>query len=158
MDPPAAHGEAALEQEGPQLIDYHRALANQPFGHAMDRLEIELRGRLQRHEPHRVALNRLDDRLRIEEVVVLVRLHERPHLLRPHEPHVVALSGELPPQMVRAARRLHADEARLEVHGEPQELQPRQLLPHYYLASSVDAHEVKDGLTEVDPDHAELHS
>jgi hypothetical protein len=156
MDPPAAHGEAALEQEGPQLIDYRRALANQPFAHAMERLEIELRGRLQRHEPHGGALNRLDDRLRIEEVV-LVRLHERPHILRRHEPHVVALSGELPPQMVRAAGRLHADQARLEVHGEPQELHPRQLLPHYHLASSVDANEVKDGLAEVDPDHAELH-
>src|SRR5580693_4146917 len=49
----------ALQQEGTNLIDDAGALADQPFAHPVQRLQVELVGRLGSDEFHRRALHRL---------------------------------------------------------------------------------------------------
>jgi hypothetical protein len=68
---PEAFGNAALEQEGPDLIDDAGALADQTLTHSVQRLQIELIDRLRRDELHGRALYCFSDRLRITEVVLL---------------------------------------------------------------------------------------
>ena len=75
------HRNAALQQEGANLTDDTRALADQPLPHAVQRLQVELIGGLRRHELHRRPLHRLGNRLRITEVVLL-SLRVGPHVLR----------------------------------------------------------------------------
>jgi hypothetical protein len=41
-----AHRNPALQQESPNLVDDAGALADQPFAHAVHRLQVELVGRL----------------------------------------------------------------------------------------------------------------
>ena len=65
------HRDAALQQEGADLIDDAGALPDQPLAHAMQRLQVELVGGLGRDELHRRALHRFGDRLRIAVVVLL---------------------------------------------------------------------------------------
>jgi hypothetical protein len=50
---------------------------------------------LDRHEAHRRPCDSLSDRLRID-VVALVRLHVRLHILRRHQPHLMALFSQCP--------------------------------------------------------------
>jgi len=78
-----SHREAALQQEGADLIDDTGALPHQPLAHAMQRLQVELIGRLGRDEPHRRSLHRLGDRLGITEIVLL-SLVVRAHVSRWH--------------------------------------------------------------------------
>ena len=54
---PLVHRNPALQQEGVDLINNADALADQPLQHPMQRLQIELVGRLGSDEFHRWALN-----------------------------------------------------------------------------------------------------
>ncbi len=83
------HRNAALQQEGADLIDDAGALADQSLTHPVQCLQVELIGGLRRHELHRRTLHRLGDRLRIAEVVLL-SLRIGPHVLRRHQPGIVA--------------------------------------------------------------------
>ena len=76
----------------------------------MQDLEIELCLALQRHQPHGRPRRRLGDRLRAT-VVGLLRLHVRLDILRRHQPHLVALRLERPPEEVRPAAGLHRHDA-----------------------------------------------
>ena len=60
-----------LQEEGADLIDDARALADQALAHPVQRLQVQLIGGLRGHEPHRRALDGLGDRLRVAEVVLL---------------------------------------------------------------------------------------
>ena len=66
-----AHRNAALQQEGANLIDDAGALADQPLAHAVNGLQVELIAGLGGDEPHRRTLHRFGDRLRIAEVILL---------------------------------------------------------------------------------------
>jgi hypothetical protein len=59
---PLPHCDAALQQEGANLIDDTSASADQPFTHAMCRLQVELIDSLRRHKLHRWTLHRFSDR------------------------------------------------------------------------------------------------
>ena len=65
------HRDAALQQEGADLIDDASALTDQSPAHAVWRLQIELVDGLGRDELHRRALHRFRDRFRIAIVIVL---------------------------------------------------------------------------------------
>ncbi len=93
------------------------ALADQALTHTVQRLQVELICGLRRHELHRRPLHRLGDRLRIAEVVLL-SLRIGAHVLRRHQPSVVAKHLQLATEMMRADTGLHADQARRQV-GEP---------------------------------------
>jgi hypothetical protein len=68
---PLPDGNTPLEEKGPDLIDDTSALADQPFAHPVQCLQVELLDGLRRHELHRWTLDRLGNCLRITEVVLL---------------------------------------------------------------------------------------
>jgi hypothetical protein len=76
-------GDAALQQEGTNLINDASVLTDQPLTHTVQRLQVELIGGLCCLELHRRPLHRLGDRLRIPEVVLLP-LRIRANILRRH--------------------------------------------------------------------------
>jgi hypothetical protein len=73
--PAACHGDRALEQKAPDLVDQRGAHPDQPVARPVQRRHVELRRRLDRHKAHLRPLHRLADRLRVGEVV-LVRLDD----------------------------------------------------------------------------------
>jgi hypothetical protein len=73
---------------GPDLINDAGPLTDQPFTHAVQRLQVELVGGLGRHELHGWALHGLGDRFSIA-IVILVTFAIRPHVFRRHQPGVV---------------------------------------------------------------------
>jgi hypothetical protein len=105
-----AYRNAALQQEGADLIDDAGALADQPLPYPVQRLEVELIGGLGRHKLHRRPLHRLGDRLRIAEVILLP-LGIGTNILRWHQPGIVSKAIELATKMMRADAGFHADQA-----------------------------------------------
>src|SRR3954454_17477878 len=87
----------------PQRIDQHCALANQSFPTPMEQYSSLLVSRLNGYEAHRRSYNRLADRFRIRSIV-LVALHIGFHVLRWHQPHLVAQRTQLPPQSCAVAQ------------------------------------------------------
>jgi hypothetical protein len=83
------HRNAALQQEGADLIDDAGTLADQALADAVQGLQVKLVGGLGRNELHGRALHRLGNRLRSAEVVLLA-LTVRPHVFRWHQPGIVA--------------------------------------------------------------------
>lgn len=75
----------------------------------MQRQQIHLFRRLDRHEAHGRPLHRFGDRLGIA-VVVLVTLEERLDVLRRDQTRIVTERRQLAPDMVGARARLHADQ------------------------------------------------
>ena len=70
------------------LIDDARALPDKPLAHPVQRLQVELVGRLGCDELHGGALHRLGDRFRIA-IVVLLTFGIRAHILCRHQPRVM---------------------------------------------------------------------
>jgi hypothetical protein len=65
------HRNAALQQEGADLIDNAGTLADQALPYPVQRLQVELIRGLRRHELHGRSLHRLGDCLGIAEVILL---------------------------------------------------------------------------------------
>jgi hypothetical protein len=85
---PLPHRDSALQHEGADLIDDARALTDKPLAHSVQRLQVELVGRLGGDELHGWALHRLGDRFRIA-IVVLLTFGIRAHILCRHQPRVM---------------------------------------------------------------------
>jgi hypothetical protein len=85
---PLPHRDSALQHEGADLIDDARALTYRPLAHPVQRLQVELVGRLGCDELHGGALHRLGDRFRIT-IVVLLTFGIRTHILCWHQPRVM---------------------------------------------------------------------
>ena len=120
----------------------------------MERLQVELIGRLRRHELHRRPLHRFGDRLRIAEVVLL-SLRIGTHVLRRHQPGVVAKPLQLPTEMMCADAGLHADQARRHI-GEPRlDLVTRPPLPQDDRAAVIKAYNVERVLADIDANHGD---
>ena len=83
------HRNAALQQEGANLIDNAGALADQALPYAVQRLQIQLLRGLGRHELHRRSLHRLGDGLGIAEVILLPS-GIGTNVLRRHQPGIVS--------------------------------------------------------------------
>ena len=80
---------AALQQEDTDLVDDAGTLADQALAHAMQRLQVQLIGRLGSDEPHGRALDSFSDCFSIAEIVLLP-FPIRFDVLAWHEPCVVA--------------------------------------------------------------------
>src|SRR6266513_168448 len=104
------HRDAALDEEAADLIDHTCPLANEARAHTMQRQQVHLLRRLDRHKVHGWALHGFRDRLGIA-VVVLVSFEERLDVLRRHQPHVVAERRQPPADVMRTSARLHTDKA-----------------------------------------------
>src|SRR5262245_30720186 len=71
------------------------AVGNQSLAHAVERLQVELRGCLRRHESGGGPCHSLGDRLRIIEVVLLFAA-EGTHVFGGHQAHVMTEGVEAP--------------------------------------------------------------
>jgi hypothetical protein len=115
----------------------------------MQRLQIELLGRLGGNEAHGRALHGFGDRLRIAEVV-LVALQVGSDIAGRHQSRIVAERLEPPAQVVGADAGLHADEAGRQVGELGLELPARQLPAQDDGAALIKADEVEGVLADVD--------
>ena len=91
-----------------QSIGEHGALAHEQGPGAMGHEDGLLLDRLDRHEPHRRALNGFADRFGIERVA-LAALHLGLHVGRRDQANLVPHRGERARPVVRRAARLYAD-------------------------------------------------
>ena len=120
----------------------------------MQRLQVQLIGGLRGHELHRRALDRLGDRLRVAEVVLL-SLRVGAHVLRRHQPGIVAKQSEPAAEMMRTDTGLHADQAGWHV-GKPRfHLATRPLLPQHDGATLIETDDVERVLADIDADHGD---
>src|SRR6266567_1897698 len=143
---------AALQEEGADLVDDAGALADEALAHSMQRLQVELFGRLGGNELHRRALNGFGDRLGIAEVVLLP-LGIRTHVLRRHQPGIVTKHPEPATEVMGADAGFHADQARRNVRESCLHLATRPLLPQRNCAPVIEAHDVERVLADIDANH-----
>ena len=94
----------------PQRVDRLRALAHQKIARVEQHRPCLLLFPLHRHKAHGRALRRLADRLRVRRVVLLP-FHERLHVDRRDQPHIVAELHNLSAPMVSARTGLHRHNA-----------------------------------------------
>src|SRR6185436_10001106 len=125
------HRNAALQQEGADLIDDAGALADQPLPDPVQRLQIELVRRLSRNELHGWPLHSFGDRFSIAEVILLP-FRIGADVFCWHQPGIVAKAIEFATEMMRANAGFHADQARRQVSKSVFHLTPRPLLAQHY--------------------------
>jgi hypothetical protein len=58
---------------------------------------------------------------------------------------------------MRSAAGFHADHLHLQVRGESQQLRAGTSLPYHHLAIFIQAHQMKHGLTQIDPQRVDFH-
>jgi hypothetical protein len=102
---------AALQEEGADLVDDAGTLADHALAHTVQRLQVELFGCLGGDELHRGALNGFGDRLGVAEVVLLP-LGIGTHVFCWHKPGIVTEHPEPATKMMCADAGFHADQAR----------------------------------------------
>jgi hypothetical protein len=85
----------------------------------MQCLQIPLR--LDRHKTHPGSLHRFGNRFRID-LIALVRLHIRLHVLSRHQAHVVPLRSQSLPQEMCSTAGFHAGQVHLQIPGEGEQL------------------------------------
>src|SRR5262249_22477873 len=143
------NGDSALQQKGSDLVHDAGALADQPFTHPMQRLQVELIGSLRRHEFHRWALHRLGDRFRVAEVVLL-SLRIRANVLGRHQPGIVTKTLELATEMMCPDPSLHPDQAGRHVRQPRFYLAPRPPLPQDNGSTLIEAYDMERVLPDID--------
>jgi hypothetical protein len=145
---------AALQQEGANLIDDAGALTDQPLTHPVQGLQVELLDSLGGDKSHRWALQRLGDCLGIAEIILL-SLRKRTHVFCRHQPGIVTETLELATEMMRTDAGLHADQARRHV-GEPCfHLATRTFLPQRDCAALIETYDLKRVLADIDADRGD---
>ena len=120
----------------------------------MQGLQVELIRGLRGYELHRRPLHRLGDRLRITEVILLP-LRVGPHVLRRHQPSIVARGIKLATEVVRSDAGLHADKTRRHVGQARFNLATRPLLPQHNRATLVVPYDVERVLADIDANHGD---
>src|SRR6201987_5778746 len=151
-----AHGDATLEQHSANLVDHRGAAHHPPFADSVQRLQVQLIVALDRHKAHRGTGYRFGDGFGID-VVILVGLHVRLHILCRHQAHLMPLFPQSAPEKMRSSAGLHADQALTKVRCEAQQLRPRALLANHDSTPCIDTYKVKDRLSQTDTDGANLH-
>src|SRR6185295_9993577 len=105
-----AHGNAMLQEEAADLIDYRGPVPNQSVAHAMQRLKIELFVGLYRHTQRRWTLHGFSDCERISKVILLV-LSEGLGVDRWNLPYIMANGEEITAHIVCSHACLNPDKA-----------------------------------------------
>ena len=120
----------------------------------VQRLQAQLIGGLRGHELHRRALDRLGDRLRVAEVVLLP-LRVGAYILRRHQPGIVAKQSEPAAEMMGSDTGLHADQAGRHIGQPCLHLATRPLLSQRDCATPIQADDVERILADIDSDHGD---
>jgi hypothetical protein len=156
LTPPLGHDDAALQQEGAQLVDQRRPLAHQPVTGPVQALHVELRLALELDKPHRRPGRRLGDRLRVA-VVVLLRLHVGANVLRRHQPDLLALVAQPAAEVMRPTAGLHRHHAARQARRQLDDTLPLQAPSQDHPPAGVQTHHAAAVLTQVDSQNRDLH-
>src|SRR3546814_15827059 len=93
--------------------------------------------------------DRLTDRLGIRGIVAPSPLPHL-HILRRHQPHIMAKRDQLAPPLVGARAGLHADEAARQPGKEAQQLRPAQPPPQHHLPPPSNPENLKHPPRQID--------
>src|SRR5262245_46235476 len=115
-----------------------------------------LRGRLHLHKSHRRPANRLADRLRIGRIV-LVALDIGLHVLRWHQPNLMAEPRQLTGPVVRRGARFHANQAWRQPGEELDHLAAAKRLPDDHLLARINAVNLEHVLRKIKTNRGNLH-
>src|SRR6516162_581844 len=148
-----SHSNSVLQEEAAKLIDHSRPIANQARAHAMQRLQVELIVRLDRHTARRRALHSFCNRVGITEVI-LVALSKRLGISWRYLFDLVTKRNQLPSHVVRGHAGFDPDQAWLNVHKSCSNPVPRDLFAQNNGASLIQANHVQCVLAGIDPDRA----
>ena len=140
----------------PQGIDHLGPLPHQKIARSMQHQPALLLGRFDLHETHGRPPHRLADRLGVGGIV-LVALDVGLHVLRRHQPHLVAKLREFTRPIMGRGAGLHADKARRQRLEELQHLAAPQLLPNDDLLGRVDPVNLEHVLGDIQTDRGNLH-
>src|SRR5713226_2173631 len=151
MTPSLPQSNATFEQQSTNLVDDRRATHHPTLAHAMQGLQIQLVISLDRHETHRRPCDSLRDRFSVD-VVALVGLHVRLHILCRYQSHLVSLFPQGSAKKMRTSAGFHANQPDVYVDGEAQQLCARELLAHHDLAAQVKPDQMKNCLTKINAD------
>ena len=102
----------------------------------------------------RTAAAEEPDRLRITEVVLL-SLRVGPHVLRRHQPSIVAKGFKLPTKVVRSDAGLHADQTRRHVGKPCLYLATRPFLMQHNRAAFILPYDMERVLADIDANHGD---
>ena len=97
-----ADRDATLQQQSANLVDHRGAAHNPPLAYPVQRLQVELVIGLDRHKAHRGTGDSLGTRFGVD-VVILVRLYVRLHILCRHQAHIVPLFPQSTAQKMRSS-------------------------------------------------------
>src|ERR1017187_4915672 len=117
MTPALAQSDTAFEQQTSNLVNNCRAAHDPALAHPMQGLHVELLVGLDRHKAHRGPAHCLSNRFSVD-VIALVGLHERLHILRRHQAYFMALFSQCPAKEMSSSTGFHADQLRGKVRGE----------------------------------------
>ena len=147
---------AEFGQMRPQGIDQLGALAHQQIACSMLHQPALLLGRFDHYKPHGWAPDRLADRLGVGGIV-LVALDVGLHILRRHQPNLVAKLRQLTRPIVGRGTGLHADKARRQGFEELYHLAAAELLSDDDLLGRIDAVNLEYVLGDIQTDRGNLH-
>src|SRR6266478_9398434 len=86
------------------------------------------------------------------DVVALVCLYARLHILSRHQSYLMTLLAQSPPWKMGASAGFHANQFDLQVRREVQQLLARKLLANHNLAAQVEPNQMKDCFTKINAD------
>ena len=112
---------ATFQQEAANLVDDGCSSHHPALSHSMHGLQIQMLLGFDRHEAHRRPLHCFGDRFRIN-VVALVRLYVRLHVLGWHQTYIVTLSSQGSPEEMGTTASFHPDYVNTPVGGVRQQL------------------------------------
>src|SRR5262245_4897524 len=138
-----------------QSVHQTRTLAHQPLAATVQQHGSWRVSRLDRHKAHRRAHSRLADRFGIGGIV-LVALDVRLHVLRRHQPHLMAKRAQLPRPVVRRRARLQANQTWRQSTEERQNLRTPKLLAQNRRSLCIDPVHLKNMLRQVQSDRSNL--
>src|SRR5262249_16385026 len=131
-------------------------LPHQQIARAVLHQSTLLLGRLDLHKTHGRPPNCLADRCSVGRVI-LVALDVSLHVLRRHQPNLVAEPRQLTRPIVRRGASLHADQAARQRREKLHHLSTPKLLPDNHLLGCIDAVDLEHVLSDIQTDRGNLH-
>ncbi len=139
-----------LGEQPAQAIDRRGAFLDEALSDPMQTQVRPLLEAFRRHEPHAGMSDRLADRFGVV-AVVLAALAVRRHELRCHQTHPMPELRESPRPVVRPGACLNADQPRLQLRDEFEQLRPANAAAQDHVTGGVDPLQREHVLCQIDP-------
>lgn len=152
-----SENDPVFRQKSPDQVDDRCPNLNDLLSDPMEALKVLVFLRLDRGKGHIGTCHRFADRKGIIEVI-LVRLHERFHILGRNELHFMAHFLEFPGPITRGPTGLHSNLAGEESHQHLFEFMTSDHFSEDLFPFFVASDQMKDGFCQINPKCRNLHS